>query len=79
MCNNSVFSRHLFLQGQVRFPKLAKVARIILAIPATSAASESDLSSAGSLISDKRTAMLPSTANDHLVLRDFLENKDRTQ
>jgi len=55
---------------------MAILAREILAIPATSASSETDFSDLGELVTPKRSCMLPGNANDSLVLRDFLRKKE---
>jgi len=65
----------LRLQGSVRFPKLAKLAREILAIPASSASSETDFSDLGQMMTPNRCSTQPETANDSLVLRDYLRHK----
>lgn len=51
------------------FPILSKVARSVLAIPASSAKSESNFSDAGNTITDKRNALGPHRVNDMLFLR----------
>jgi hypothetical protein len=56
-----------------KFPKLAKVAQVILAIPASSSADESVFSDTGNNISAKRTRLLPSNVDKLLVIRS---NKD---
>ena len=50
------------------FPKLATVARFILAIPSSSAASERSFSAAGQTISDRRTNLSPDTVDDILFV-----------
>jgi hypothetical protein len=54
------------------------LARKVLHIPATSAASEADFSDAGRLISDTRTSLLPSTVNATLIYRDHIRNSEQS-
>ena len=51
-----------------RYPKLSLVARIILAIPASSSASESVFSVAGRTTTDLRSNLAPETLNSLLFL-----------
>lgn len=53
------------------------VAREILAIPASSSASESVFSEAGLLVTDRGSNIAPSTVDDTLILRDFLRNEEK--
>ncbi|KAK3928927.1 E3 SUMO-protein ligase ZBED1 [Frankliniella fusca] len=55
------------------FPILSHVVRMILATPASSAASERHFSTAGHLITDRRTRLAPDTVNAILFLHDFLK------
>lgn len=48
------------------FPNIAQIARSILAIPASSAASERDFSCAGYVIQERRSQLKPSTVDDVL-------------
>ncbi|XP_039618047.1 zinc finger BED domain-containing protein DAYSLEEPER-like isoform X2 [Polypterus senegalus] len=50
------------------FPSLARIARSILSIPATSATSERDFSTAGCVISERRSQLSPETVDDVLFL-----------
>lgn len=53
------------------YPNLARVARRILAIPATSASSERLFSAAGITIANDRANLLPEAAEEIILLRDF--------
>lgn len=55
--------------NQAQFPTMARFARFIHAIPATSAPSERCFSAAGNVYSEKRTSMKPETLNSILLLR----------
>lgn len=68
------YNGFLIFQGSARFPKMAKVARVILGIPASSSASEDTFSDAGYLCNERKTGMLPTTVNATIVLRDYLKN-----
>lgn len=55
------------------FPNIAQIARSILAIPASSAASERDFSCAGYVIQERRSQLKPSTVDDVLFLHSNLK------
>ena len=71
--NNSWWEKHAS-----EFPNLSQIARIILAnaIPASSAASERDFSTAGFVIQERRTHLNPETVDDILFLHSNLKFKD---
>lgn len=50
-----------------QFPILSRAARFILSIPASSAAPERNFSTAGYLVSDRRSSLSPSLVEDILV------------
>ena len=58
------------------FPNLSQIARAILAIPASSAASERDFSTAGFVIQERRTQLNPETVDDILFLHSNLRSKE---
>uniref|UniRef100_A0A3B3QQ95 HAT C-terminal dimerisation domain-containing protein n=1 Tax=Paramormyrops kingsleyae TaxID=1676925 RepID=A0A3B3QQ95_9TELE len=60
-------------QHEKTFPDLAMVARDVLSIPALSAASERDFSSAGFVIEERRTQLKPGTVDDILFLHSNLD------
>ena len=51
-----------------RLPKLSTLARQLLAIPATSAASERSFSAAGCTVSARRTALAPETVDNIMFI-----------
>jgi len=55
-----------------RYPTVAKVARRLLAVPATSIASERLLSKAGNVITKKRNCLAPSKADAIVFLMENL-------
>ncbi|KAJ4937907.1 hypothetical protein JOQ06_002536 [Pogonophryne albipinna] len=56
-----------------RFPNVAHIARLILSIPASSAASERDFSTAGFVVSERRSQLKPGTVDDILFLHSNLK------
>lgn len=54
------------------YPKLYKLVLKLSCIPATSASSERDFSTAGNIITDKRSMLLPENVNDFIVARNIL-------
>lgn len=56
------------------FPNLAALAKIILAIPATSAPSERNFSYAGILITNKRSQLAPTKVEKVLFIHDNFDN-----
>lgn len=63
------------------YPKLFRIFLHLSCIPATSASSERDFSTAGFIINDKRSATLPENVNDLIVARNEMyvfkiENSD---
>lgn len=62
--------------NETKFPLLSKIAKCILSIPASSAASERDFSSAGLTLSDRRTNMCPKRLDDILFLHSNLKYHD---
>lgn len=63
---------HWWRDNEVRFPNLAKLAKIVLAIPATSAPCERLFSVAGLTISRDRARLLPEMAEDLIFLHEGL-------
>ena len=57
-----------WLENQRLLPNMAKVARRLFCIPASSASSERAFSAAGITISDRRTSLDPETVDDILFL-----------
>ena len=57
--------------GKPLFPRFAKVARAILAIQASSTASEREFSAAGLTLCSRRSSMDPEHVNELLVVRSF--------
>ncbi|KAK1875685.1 putative AC9 transposase [Dissostichus eleginoides] len=56
-----------------RFPNVAHIARLILSIQASSAASERDFSTAGFVVSERRSQLKPGTVDDILFLHSNLK------
>jgi hypothetical protein len=59
-------------EHQEKFPKLAKLARKIFSVPASSAASERAFSAAGQTITERRTSLKPDTVDSILFLHSNL-------
>lgn len=57
-------------ENQERFPYLSKLAEVHLAIPSTSAASESAFSTAGNMMIAKRSSLIPSKLNMLCFIHD---------
>jgi len=65
------------------FPKLALLAKGVLAVPATSAPSERIFSIARLLVQAKRSSLVPENvskflfvySNGHLIVRDYRQNR----
>lgn len=53
------------------YPRLAKIAKRIFAVPATSAAVEREFSSAGNLVTKKRSRLSPEMVNDIIFQHSF--------
>lgn len=56
---------------ELQYPLLAKLAKQLLAIPASSAASERCFSAAGRTLEERRTRLKPSTVDSLLFLHDY--------
>ena len=63
---------HWWRDNEDRFPNLAKMARSVLAIPATQAPSERLFSVAGLTIANDRASLLPEMAEDLIYLHEGL-------
>lgn len=57
-------------KNEANFPKLAKVAKVLLSIPMSSAKAESAFSIAGSLIRKRRASLTPFRAEKLLFIHD---------
>jgi hypothetical protein len=64
-----------FKNNESRFPKIAAVARSLLAIPASSIPSERAFSAGGTLITDRRTCLASSTVRASILLRNWQKEK----
>jgi hypothetical protein len=53
------------------YPRLARIAKRIFAVPATSAAVEREFSLAGNIVTKKRSRLSPGTVNDIIFLNSF--------
>lgn len=60
-----------WMQNQKRYPTLAKTARDVLAVQASSVASESCFSDAGNLITDRRTSLSDESIRNCILLRSW--------
>lgn len=56
---------------QDKFPRVSKLARKLLAIPATSAPPERVFSSAGNIITDKRSRLMSDLATSLILVRQY--------
>lgn len=66
-------------QQERRFPKLRRVAQMILGIPATSAPSERVFSTAGCVISARRSNISPENVDNILFLHSYLNEKKKNK
>lgn len=57
-------------KNEINFPKLAKIAKVLLAIPMSSAKAESAFSIAGSLIRKRRASLTPFRTEKLLFIHD---------
>ena len=62
-----------------RFPILGKMARDILAVPATTVVSESAFSVGGRVIDESRAALLPDIVEALVAASDWLESKKKSE
>jgi hypothetical protein len=70
--NNDNDNPLLFWTEQEKLlPNMSKLSRKIFSIPASSAEIERAFSSAGVVISQRRTNISPSTVNDIILIRSF--------
>jgi hypothetical protein len=58
-------------QNYSLYPHLARIAKRVFAVPATSAAVEREFSLAGNIITKKRSRLSPETVNDIIFLNSF--------
>lgn len=61
------------------FPLLSKFARFVHSIPASSAPSERAFSTAGNMLTNKRSSMLPETLGSMLMLRSNWDLRNHNQ
>ena len=61
------------LTGIKKYPQLAKMAKDILSIQATSVASESQFSTSGRVVDDYRSSLDPKTVRILMLLQSWLE------
>ncbi|CAF1068592.1 unnamed protein product [Adineta ricciae] len=59
----------LWKEHELILPMLSKLSKIVFSIPASSAAVERSFSTAGFIISQRRTNLNPSTVNDIMLVR----------
>ena len=62
--------------NQEELPLLSKIARTVLSIPASSAKSERVFSTGGNVVTAKRSRLLPSKAEDLIILK---ENRSKVE
>lgn len=58
-------------QSHSLYPRLARIAKRVFAVPATSAAVEREFSLAGNIVTKKRSRLSPETVNDIIFLNSF--------
>lgn len=62
---------HFWKRNFSSYPRLARIAKRVFAVPATSAAVEREFSLAGNIITKKRSRLSPETVNDIIFLNSF--------
>lgn len=66
-------------EREIQYPILSAMARDLLAVQASTVASESAFSTSGRLISDRRTRLTPEAVEVCVCLKDYLDGVDRIQ
>ena len=69
----------LSLWGERSFPNISQIARFILVVPASSAASERAFSSAGYVVQEQRSLLKPSAVDDVLFVHGNLNHHAKHQ
>jgi hypothetical protein len=62
---------HFWKHNYSLYPRLARIAKRVFAVPATSAAVEREFSLAGNIVTKKRSRLSPGTVNDIIFLNSF--------
>ena len=66
-------------EREIQYPVLSAMARDLLAVQASTVASESAFSTSGRIISDRRTRLTPEAVEVCVCLKDYLDGVDRIQ
>ncbi|CAF0926191.1 unnamed protein product [Rotaria sordida] len=66
---------HFWKQNHSLYPRLAKIAKRVFAVPATSAAVEREFSLAGNIVTKKRSKLSSETVNDIIFQNSFEKYK----
>ncbi|GJT71283.1 ribonuclease H-like domain-containing protein [Tanacetum coccineum] len=66
-------------EREIQFPILSAMARDLLAVQASTVASESAFSTSGRIISERRSRLTPESVEVCVCLKDYLDGVDRVQ
>ncbi|GJZ50000.1 putative AC transposase [Tanacetum coccineum] len=66
-------------EREIQFPILSAMARDLLAVQASTVASESAFSTSGRIISERRSRLTPESVEVWVCLKDYLDGVDRVQ
>lgn len=70
--SNRVNAAIFWVENSTKYPNLFKLYKNFSCIPASSASSERDFSTAGNIITDKRIVILPKNVNDLIVAKNCI-------
>jgi hypothetical protein len=70
-CDAEYNPLHFWKNNHSLYPRLARIAKRVFAVPATSAAVEREFSLAGNIVTKKRSRLSPDTVNDIIFKNSF--------